>query len=177
MLLLCVKRTCVHKRLYHSISSAGELMNGTDCNPAMAQQGSKQNAPPIEPDENKANSPAVKTNPQVAVSTVEDLLKKFNKKLAEKRDELPTTEVIYELFKDLAKDLDDNSLTMNPMGEARAIISVMEHVSATLNHTAMAALISHIPALAVSGIKPFDQMKSLTRMLRQAMHSDSVRQP
>ena len=174
------------KQLYHSINSAGELMNGADCNPAIAQQGSNKNtaqdAPEVNPeqsapDRSPAVDPAVKVTPQVAVSTVEELLKKFTKKLAEKREKLPTTEMIYEIYKDIVEDLGDNSLTMNHRGEARAIISVMEHVSATLNHTAMSALISHIPALAASGIKPFDKMKSMMLMLRQVIHSNSVWQP
>ena len=161
-------------------------MNGADCNPTIAQQGSNKNtaqdAPDVSPeqsapDKSPAVDPAVKANPQVAVNTVEELLKKFSKKLAEKREELPTTEMIYEIYKDIAEDLGDNSLTMNPRGEARAIISVMEHVSATLNHTAMSALISHIPALAASGIKHFDKMKSMMLMLRQVIHSNSVWQP
>ena len=100
-------------------------MNGADCNPAIAQQGSNKNtaqdAPEVNPEQSApdgspAVDPTVKVTPQVAVSTVEDLLKKFTKKLAERREKLPTTEMIYEIYKDIAEDLGDNSLTMNPMG-------------------------------------------------------------
>ncbi len=66
-----VSSTGAHKQLYHSMNSANELMNGTDRSTAVAQQGSTGSAAQNAPDKNTAGGPAVETNPQFAISTVE----------------------------------------------------------------------------------------------------------
>ncbi len=153
------------------MAAAGELMNGSKPDTSSAQRGSLTDGGRGAADKKTGGGSAANASTQQAVGTIEDFLKKFHDKLLKKREELPTLKAIYEVYKDLAKGIGINSLTMDPSDESRSVIAAMEHTCAALPHNAMSALLSHIPALALADIEPFSNMKILVRLLKQTVYS------